>query len=354
MKLSRVLALLAAAACLGSLPACSGGAGGNKIKVAVVSNNPEEFWTIAEAGANKAARDFDVDAIFRKPEKGDVGTQMNIINDLLRQGIQGIAISVINPTEQTPDLRRIAGEVKLITMDNDAPESNRICYVGTDNYEAGKAVGRLVKQAMPDGGVIAIFVGQSTPINARQRFQGVVDELAGTKDAKGPQFGKYTLHRGGPITDGVSRNVAQDNAKEVLESDEVAKASHVGLIGLWAYNPPEILKALRSKATDNPELAKKVRIVGFDEDWATLDGIDKGEIYATVVQDPFNFGYRSVEILAAEGRGDTSKRLTHAIPYRIVSKEGGPTETVNGVEVKNLKAAQFRDELKALIASARK
>ena len=38
---------------------------------------------------------------------------------------------------------------------------------------------------MPDGGAFAIFVGQPDPINARQRRQGVLDELAGEKDAQG-------------------------------------------------------------------------------------------------------------------------------------------------------------------------
>ena len=57
-------------------------------------------------------------------------------------------------------LKRLGTNGKLIAMDNDAPASNRICYVGTDNYQAGKAVGRLVKETMPDGGTVAIFVGQ--------------------------------------------------------------------------------------------------------------------------------------------------------------------------------------------------
>ena len=43
----------------------------------------------------------------------------------------------------------------LITMDNDADKTGRLCYIGIDNYEAGKAVGRLVKKALPNGGTVA-------------------------------------------------------------------------------------------------------------------------------------------------------------------------------------------------------
>src|SRR4029450_7307150 len=101
---------------------------------------------------------------------------------------------VINPEEQTPDLKQGAGKTNLLTGDHDATESGRLCYIGTDNYEAGKAVGRLVKEVMPKGGTIAIFVGQITPINAQLRVNGVLDELAGQKGGiKGSQFGKYKL-----------------------------------------------------------------------------------------------------------------------------------------------------------------
>ncbi len=325
-----------------SLTGCSSKS--NKIKIAVVSNNPAEFWTICEAGAKKAAQDFDVELLFRKPPKGEVGTQMDIVNGLLNQGIKGLAISVINPDEQTQDLKRIASEVHLITMDNDAPQSNRRCYVGTDNYAAGRQVGRLVKQAMPEGGAIAIFVGQITPINARQRFQGVVDELAGQKDAKGPQYGKYLLYGNEAITDDVKETVAQDKAKDVLEKikDPNGEKKNVCLIGLWAYNPPAILEAARSKG-----LAGTIKIVGFDEDPKTLDGIEKGEIYATVVQDPFTFGYKSVEILSALARGDDSKVVKDAVPHRVITKDGGPDEVHDGMTIKNLKVTEFRKDLDA-------
>ena len=65
------------------------------------------------------------------------------------------------------------------------------------------------------------------------------------------------------------------------------------MIGLYAYNAPMILEAVKSK-----NLSGKVKIVAFDEDAATLAAIDSGEIYGTIVQDPYNFGYKSVEILA--------------------------------------------------------
>lgn len=342
----RFLARILAVAAVAAVPAC-GGSG--KPKVAIVTNCTANFWSIAEAGANKAAAEQNVDLTFRQPPSLDVAQQKPIIDTLVQRGLAGIAISVINPSEQTPDLKRIAGQTSMLTMDNDAPDSGRLAYIGIDNYEAGKAVGRLVKQAMPEGGTLLLFIGATTSANAKARSGGVLDELAGEKDAKGPVYGKFTLYKGEPITDGGDEAVALQNAKDHLGKLAEAKTPNLVAVGLYAYNPKAILSAAGKLG-----LVGKIKIVGFDEDDLTLEGIEKGEIVGTVVQDPFLYGYRSVEILAALARGDRSKLNQPAIPYRVVTKDGGPEETVNGTPVKNLKAADFAKELKANLASAKK
>jgi ribose transport system substrate-binding protein len=60
-------------------------------------------------------------------------------------------------------LNRAASQALVVTQDSDAPTSNRTCYIGTDNVEAGRQAGRLVKEAIPQGGKIMVFVGVSTP-----------------------------------------------------------------------------------------------------------------------------------------------------------------------------------------------
>lgn len=150
----------------------------DRTKVAFVSNNSAEFWTIAEAGTRKAAEEFGVEVLFRRPKTPTAAAQKEIIEDLLARGVKGIAISVNDPINQKEYLNSIAERVPLITQDNDAPDTKRKCYIGTDNVAAGRSVGKLVKEVMPQGGKIAIFVGQPDPINAQQRRQGVLEELA--------------------------------------------------------------------------------------------------------------------------------------------------------------------------------
>ena len=93
---------------------------------------------------------------------------------------------------------------------------------------------------------------------------------------------------------------------------------HIVLI--YAYNPKAILEAARSK-----QMVGKIKIVGFDENDVTLDGINKGEIEGTVVQDPFNYGYESVRLLSILAKGgDKSALPTMPTAYSIVTKDGGP------------------------------
>ena len=87
------------------------------------------------------------------PTKGVVD-QKRIMEGLLAKGIDGIAVSPVDAENQTTFLNEVAENSKLITQDADAPASKRIAYIGTNNYKAGRALGQLVKDALPDGGEV--------------------------------------------------------------------------------------------------------------------------------------------------------------------------------------------------------
>ncbi|MBY0526647.1 MAG: sugar-binding protein [Gemmataceae bacterium] len=304
MKSLRTLGWVLVALALTVLPACNRGP--SKPRVGFVSNNTAEFWTIAEEGTKKAADELGVEVVFRRPPNGTAGEQKDIIEDLLTRKVQAIAVSVNDPENQLDFLNRITDRIPLLTQDNDAPASKRLCYVGTDNYEAGKEAGKLVKEALPDGGTIAIFVGKPDPLNARQRRQGVLDELAGEKDAKGPKYGKYTLLD--TYYDYVDFKKAKDNAADALT--KLRDEPNVCLIGLWQYNPPMILGAVKDAKREG-----KVKVVGFDEHENTLLGIKDGLIHGTVVQQPYKFGYESVKLMDAIIKGNKSGIPANGLMY---------------------------------------
>ncbi len=84
------------------------------------------------------------------PSQATAVEQKRIIEDLLTSGVQAIAISPIDADNQIEWMNEIASKVPLITHDSDSPKSNRLFYIGMDNYAAGRACGELVKKALPE------------------------------------------------------------------------------------------------------------------------------------------------------------------------------------------------------------
>lgn len=256
------------------------------IRVAFIVNVPAEFWMIAKAGTEKASREFGCEVEFRVPPRGTAQEQQQIVEDLITRGVSGLAISANDPENQVEMLNAAAERVNVICQDSDAPQSNRLCYIGTDNHEAGMKAAKLIKEAVPDGGRIMLFVGTLDAQTAIDRKTGIEDGLAG-----------------GHIEIIDTRTDDKDQLKAIANvQDTLVKYPDVAcLVGLWGYNGPAILNALR----DSGKLGE-VAIVCFDENDETLQGIKDGHIHGTIVQQPFEFGYRSVKLLVELARGDRS------------------------------------------------
>ena len=94
------------------------------------------------------------------------------------KGIHGIAI-ILSIRRTNSDANAFSPNTR-VTQDSDAPDGNRSCYIGTDNVAAGRQAGELLKEALPQGGKIMVFVGVLDAANAQQRYQGLKEALAGS------------------------------------------------------------------------------------------------------------------------------------------------------------------------------
>ncbi len=276
-----------------------------KLKLAFLTNNAANFWTIARRGCEAAEKELgDVQVDFRIPSTGSAADQQQILDDLLAKGVDGIAISPIDPDNQTEMLNRVAKQTLLITQDSDAPKSDRACYIGTDNFAAGMQAGEMIKEAIPQGGKIMVFVGKRDAQNARERFGGIEKALAGSNvtilDVR---------------TDDTDPVRAKNNVKDTL----INYPDIACLVGLWNYNGPAILNAVKEAGLEG-----KVKIVCFDEEEETLAGVESGAIHATIVQQPYEFGRLAILDMAKYLRGDKSvfppdKRIV--VPTRIIKQD---------------------------------
>src|SRR6185436_839569 len=184
----QVAKLMASVACLaavtaGCTPRDGNPAAGTKtLKLAFVTNNSADFWTIARRGVEKADEELaDVQAEFRLTADGTAAEQQRVVDDLLTKGVDAIAISPVDPRNQTALIDAAAKRALVFTQDSDAPESARTCYIGTDNVAAGRQAGQLIREAIPEGGAIMLFVGKLDARNAQERVQGIKEVLADSK-----------------------------------------------------------------------------------------------------------------------------------------------------------------------------
>jgi ABC-type sugar transport system substrate-binding protein len=224
---------------------------------AFITNGVADFWTIAKAGAEKAAADLGVRVAVIMP--ASITDQTRKIEDLLTRGTDGIAISPINPANQGEILAKAAAATNLITHDSDAPDSPRRVYIGVDNYEAGMVCGKLVRDALPDGGKVMLFIGRLDQDNAQRRRQGCIDGILGRdpdparRDDPGAVLtsvdAKYEIL--GTMTDQFDRAKAKANAEDaLLRHPDIA-----AMVGLFVYNPPLIIEALERAGRLPPPVA---------------------------------------------------------------------------------------------------
>ncbi len=268
--------------------ATANAASGKKLRLAFVGNTSSDFWSIVRLGCDSAAQELgDVDLYFRLPAERTAAAQQELLNELISQGVDGIAISPIDADSQKDFLDKIADKTLLICADSDAEKSKRACYIGTDNLAAGKRAADLLKAALPKGGKIVLLVGYPNAQNTKERIQGIQTGLAGSN-----------IQVIDTLADEHKSAVAHGNAQAAL-------AKHpdlAGIVGIYGYHGPAILDAVRGAGA-----AVKVKVVCFDEDSDTLAGIAAGDIYGTVVQKPFEIGRESIMRMYKYLRGDKAQ-----------------------------------------------
>ncbi|ESZ27146.1 sugar-binding protein [Mesorhizobium sp. L2C084A000] len=298
-------ASVAAAALLLGLSATAIARAQDKPTLAFVVNGASDFWKAAEAGVKKAQGELpDYTLELKYPEQSSVAIQQRLMDDLVTAGVKGIMVSAVDPKTSTDGLNKIASETALFTTDSDAPQTKRVAYIGSSNVDAGKQAAEIAKKAMPDGGKCLGFVGLLGADNAKERIQGMKDGLAGTKIE---------------LIDVRGDDIDQARAKKNVEDALVASPDVTCMVGFYSYNTPRIYEALR----DAGKLGS-ITVVGFDDDPITLGGVKEGTIAATVVQQPFEWAYQGMKLMAAYLKGDKSgipEGNLIIIPTKIIGKD---------------------------------
>jgi len=291
---------------------------GEPVKIGILTNAIAPFWDPMVVGMERAAQDptvmpelgggvklpADVEAAIEKvtdmlveakaegglppceaswkgPQHGTLQEQNRLLEEFQAAGVDAISISPRESKPLSPVIDElIDGGTLVICMDSDAPDSKRLAYIGTNNYEAGKVAGEAAGKVFGSKGAKLIgFVGDRGAENAKERLRGF-EEAAKA----------YKIELLDVREDDADPNKARRNAEDAIQ----AFPDINGFLGIWSYDAPAITQAVI--ADDKQD---QIKVVSFDAEPQTLDHLEKGEIEATVVQKPYLFGYLSVQLLYA-------------------------------------------------------
>ncbi|WP_341364786.1 sugar-binding protein [Thalassospira sp. SN3W] len=299
MKLATTIATLGL-----SMVLAGGAFAQEKQQLAFVVNAASDFWKLAEAGVEAAQAELPgYELQFRYPAQGTAALQNALMDDLVAGGTDAIMISSADPKNSIDAFNRIAAQVPLFTTDSDAPQSDRIAYLGSSNVAAGVQAGEIAVKALPNGGKCMGFVGFLGADNAIERIAGFRQAVEGSGielvDVRG---------------DDVDFARARSNVDDVLAANPDIDC----MVGFYSYNPPKIYEALQAAGK-----LGQVTVIAFDEDPVTLGAVREGSFAGTVVQDPYQWGYQGMHLMADYLEGDMSKVPADGliiVPTQVIDK----------------------------------
>lgn len=259
---------------------------GDDFKIVILTNGSSPFWDACDRGLQDAGKKLGVRVELVRNDATE-GGQIRRLEQLATQGdVKGIGVSVLESQasgvlELMQALR--AKGVKVITVDSDGPREGREAFVGTNNLEAGRELGRLSAQLRPDGGKAVAFVGLLGSQNAKERIQGFKEGL------------RPKIELVDSMEDAVNESKARNNVTAAIQNHPDVNI----LAGIWSYNAPAITDVISAN-----ERRKDFTIVAFDAEPNALVAMEQGMIDAMVVQNPYEMGFTGATLLHRLIMGD--------------------------------------------------
>jgi ribose transport system substrate-binding protein len=248
-----------------------------KLTIAVIPKAVGFFyWGTVKAGATDAAKHYGVNLIWKGvAAETDVTGQVNLLTNLINQHINGLAFAAtdVHALVQIATLAK-SKHIPVINIDSGiTPQS--IPLVATSNVHAAASAADYLAKAIGGKGDVALLPFFPTSATSQQRQQGFTQELK-----------KY------PNVHLVATQFDQSDASVALQKTNDILTSHPNLKGIFAANEPGAIGALN--ALKARKLVGKVKLVGFDNAPDEVTALQKGQISALVVQNPYKIGYQGL------------------------------------------------------------
>ncbi len=276
------------------------------LKFAVVPKYHGVFFNQSGDGCKDAAAQIEgVECVYRGPDKGDVRMQDKIIEQLINEGIDGIAVAVTESDflARSSMQKAIKAGIPVITYDSDFDtptlgkyKNLRLAYIGTDNFELGRAFAEQLKKLRPEGGTLIIQTGRPDSPNLNLRIMGLRSALSGKTYQTPPgkmlknDNGWTEVRRPIPNYDKINRAVKQ--LESVLKVQPNRADSFIA-VGGWPQNDEyryrEMIAPFKVKLD-----RKEVVIVISDASDGQLAMLRDHLAHGNVGQKPYEMGKQAI------------------------------------------------------------
>lgn len=248
------------------------------------AGNP--FWAAVEAGARAAGEELGVDVVVvAPPQESDVQAQITQIEDLIAQGVAGIALAPTDPNALAPVVdAAIAQGIPVVFVDTRGINEG-VSFIGTNNEVGAQMAAQYLCDNLEPGSDVAIL-------------QGLISQSTGQARADGARAGLQ-----GCGLNIVAEQPANWDRAMGLSVTENILTGNPNIKGIFGSNDNMALGAV--EALKQAAMLDSVTVVGFDANPDAAASILAGEMSASIAQAPFNMGSFGIRALVDLNNGAT-------------------------------------------------
>ena len=291
--MKKILALvLALALCLGCASALA-----DKIGYTCMDGTNPFF--VALEGAIREVVEAHGDELISLDPQNSNEKQLNLIEDMISQGIVAMFVNPVDKDGITPGLDALKNAgIPMFGFDTEVAEmSYLITYAGSDNYNAGKVCGEDLVAKLPDGGPIIVLDSPT--------MQSVVDRTNGFLEAiEGHGF------------EVVAQIDCMGNQEQGNLNGTDALIAHPDAVAIFGGNDPTALGAAAAA-----EAAQSTCLIyGVDGSPDIKALIADGKVTGTGAQSPISIG-KTIAELYYQWKAGEAVEARYPIPTFMINSD---------------------------------
>ncbi|HXX93456.1 MAG TPA: substrate-binding domain-containing protein [Planctomycetota bacterium] len=277
----------------------SSGAGSGGLTVAMIPKGTTHvFWQSVHAGAQKAAKEFGVELLWKGPfQENDRTGQIAEVENFINRGVSGICLAPLDDAAlRKPVSAAVAKKIPVVIFDSGLKSEDYVSFVATDNYKGGQYAGEHLAKLLGGHGRVALLRYMEGSASTAEREQGFLDAIRKHPKIEIVSENQYA---------GATIDTAQKASENLVASLRTPEGG-LRIDGLFCPNESSAIGMLL--VLRNAKLTGSVKFIGFDSAEKILAALKSGEMQGTVVQNPVKMGYLAVKTLVDHLKGRPVER----------------------------------------------